>query len=55
MSDPKDDLFTAKDGKKIAAGAVIGAIVAVPVPFVGWFAGAVIGGGLVALRKLMKD
>ena len=53
--DKEDNLFSQKDGKKIAAGAIVGAIIAVPVPFVGPITGAIVGGGLVALRRLMKD
>ncbi|MBB6124384.1 hypothetical protein [Sphingobium subterraneum] len=36
--------------KKVAAGAAIGAAVAIPVPIIGWATGAVIGGGIVAYK-----
>ena len=41
-------------GKKMAAGAAIGAVVAVPVPFIGPAVGAVVGAGVVAFRRLTK-
>lgn len=41
-------------GKKIAAGAAIGAVVAIPVPFIGPGLGAVVGAGVVAFRRLTK-
>ena len=43
------------DMKKIVIGAAIGAAVAIPVPFVAPIAGAIIGGGIIAFRKLLKD
>jgi hypothetical protein len=41
-------------GKKMAAGAGIGAVIAVPIPFVGPAVGAVVGAGIVAFRRLTK-
>jgi hypothetical protein len=48
------DLVTSKLGKKMAAGAAVGALVAAPIPIVGWAAGATIGAGLVAFRQITK-
>lgn len=42
-------------GKKMLAGAGIGAVVALPLPFVGPAIGAVVGAGIVAFRRLTKD
>ena len=47
-------MFSGDDSKKIAAGAVVGALIAIPVPFIGPLTGALVGGGLVALRRLLK-
>lgn len=41
-------------GKKMAAGAAIGAVAAAVIPFIGWGVGAVAGAGLVAYRRLLK-
>lgn len=48
------ELATSDLGKKMAAGAAVGALVALPVPIVGWAAGAVVGAGLVAFRQISK-
>jgi len=42
-------------GKKMAAGAGLGALIAVPIPFVGPAVGAVVGAGIVAFRRFTKD
>lgn len=47
-------LVTSDLGKKMAAGAAVGAIAVAPIPVVGWFAGATIGAGLVAFRQITK-
>jgi uncharacterized Zn finger protein (UPF0148 family) len=41
-------------GKKMAAGAAIGAVAAAAVPFVGWATGAVVGAGFIAYKRLTK-
>lgn len=41
-------------GSSIAKGAAIGAVAAIPIPFVGPITGAVIGAGIAAYKKL-KD
>lgn len=41
-------------GKKIAAGAAVGAVLAAAVPVIGWGTGALIGAGLVAYKRLTK-
>ena len=46
--------FGDQDLKKIAIGAGVGALIAIPVPFVGPIAGAIVGGAIVAVRKLNK-
>lgn len=40
--------------KKIAAGAAVGAVMAAPLPIIGWAAGATIGAGLVAIKHLTQ-
>lgn len=42
-------------GASIAKGAAIGAVAAIPIPFVGPITGAVVGAGIAAYRKLSKD
>lgn len=42
-------------GKKMAAGAGVGALLAVPIPFVGPAVGAVVGAGIVAFKRFTKD
>ena len=54
MIEGGNDLVTSKLGKKMAAGAAVGALVAAPLPIVGWAAGATIGAGLVAFRQINK-
>jgi hypothetical protein len=44
-------ILTSETGKKVAAGAAIGAVAAVAVPFVSIGLGAVIGAGIAALRR----
>ncbi len=44
-------ILTSETGKKVAAGAAIGAVAAVAVPFVSIGLGAVIGAGVAALRR----
>jgi hypothetical protein len=39
-------MFEDPVAKRVAAGAAIGAVVAIPVPVVGWFFGAVVGAGI---------
>lgn len=41
-------------GKKLAAGAGIGAVVAIPIPLVGPAVGALVGAGIVAFRRFTK-
>jgi hypothetical protein len=48
------DLVTSPLGKRMAAGAAVGALVAAPLPIVGWVAGATVGAGLVAFRQITK-
>ncbi len=47
---PRGDL-----GSSMAKGAMIGAVVAIPVPFIGPIAGAVVGAGVAAYKTLSKD
>jgi hypothetical protein len=46
---PKDDL-----GTSMAKGAAIGALVSIPVPFVGLIGGAMVGAGVAAYKKLTE-
>ena len=41
-------------GKKMAAGAAIGAVAAAALPVIGWGAGAIIGAGFIAYKRLIK-
>jgi uncharacterized membrane protein YvbJ len=41
-------------GKKMAAGAAIGAVAAAAIPFIGWATGAVAGAGFIAYQRLLK-
>ena len=41
-------------GKKMAAGAALGAAAATAIPFVGWATGAAFGAGFIAYKRLMK-
>jgi predicted RNA-binding Zn-ribbon protein involved in translation (DUF1610 family) len=54
MIEGGSDLVHSDLGKKMAAGAAVGALVAAPIPIVGWAAGATIGAGLVAFRNITK-
>ena len=54
MIEGGNELVTSKLGKKMAAGAAVGALVAAPIPIVGWVTGATIGAGLVAFRQITK-
>ena len=42
-------------GTSMAKGAAIGALISIPVPFVGLIGGAVVGAGVAAYKKLMED
>jgi hypothetical protein len=42
-------------GASIAKGAAIGAVAALPIPFVGQITGAIVGAGIAAYAKLSKD
>jgi len=42
-------------GATIAKGAAIGAVAALPIPFVGPITGAIVGAGIAAYTKLSKD
>lgn len=46
----RDDL-----GASMAKGAVIGAVIALPVPFIGPLTGAIVGAGIAAYNKLSRD
>lgn len=54
MIDAGEEIVTSPTAKKIAAGAAVGALVAAPLPIIGWVAGATIGAGLVAFKHLRK-
>jgi hypothetical protein len=41
-------------GASIAKGAAIGAVVALPVPFIGPLTGAIVGAGIAAYNKLSR-
>jgi len=41
-------------GRQMAIGAGIGAVIAVPVPFVGFLTGAIVGAGIAAVRYAAK-
>jgi hypothetical protein len=42
-------------GASIAKGAAIGAVAALPIPFIGPITGAIVGAGIAAYTKLSKD
>ena len=42
-------------GTSMAKGAAIGALVSIPVPFIGMIGGAVVGAGVAAYKKLTED
>ncbi len=42
-------------GASMAKGAAIGAVAALPIPFVGPITGAIVGAGIAAYTKLSKD
>lgn len=42
-------------GARMAKGAAIGAVAALPIPFVGPITGAIVGAGIAAYTKLSKD
>ncbi|MBV8971966.1 MAG: hypothetical protein JO290_06705 [Sphingomonadaceae bacterium] len=54
-SDKVRELIPNELARNVAVGAVAGAVVAIPIPFVGSLFGAVIGGGLGFLRTLTKQ
>jgi hypothetical protein len=41
--------------KKMMAGAALGAVAVLPIPVVGWAAGAAVGAGIVAYRHFSKQ
>ncbi len=47
---PRDGL-----GTSMAKGAAVGALVAIPVPFIGPVAGALVGAGVAAYKSLTED
>ena len=49
-----EPVLKSETGKKVAAGAAIGAVAAVAIPFVSIGVGAIVGAGVVALRRLAK-
>ncbi len=42
-------------GRNIAVGAAAGAVIAIPLPFIGSLLGAIVGGGLGYLRTITKN
>ncbi|MEP7008558.1 MAG: hypothetical protein ABI810_21440 [Sphingomonas bacterium] len=42
-------------GTSMAKGAAIGALISIPVPFIGMIGGAVVGAGVAAYKKLTED
>ena len=44
-------VLTSETGKKVAAGAAIGAVAAVAIPFVSMGVGALVGAGIVVFRR----
>jgi len=54
MIDAGTEIATSDLGAKMVAGAAVGALVAAPLPIIGWAAGATIGAGLVALKQVLK-
>ena len=49
-----EPVLKSETGKKVAAGAAIGAVAAVAIPFVSIGVGALVGAGYVALRRAAK-
>ena len=49
-----EPVLKSETGKKVAAGAAIGAVAAVVVPFVSIGVGAVVGAGVAAFRRFSK-
>ncbi len=47
-------VLKSETGKKVAAGAAIGAVAAVAIPFVSMGVGALVGAGIVAFRRRPK-
>ena len=47
-------VLKSETGRKVAAGAAIGAVAAVAIPFVSIGVGALVGAGYVALRRVAK-
>lgn len=52
--DAGQEVVTTDLGKKMAAGAAVGALCVAPIPVVGWAAGAIVGAGLVAFKHALK-
>ena len=48
-------MLKSETGRKVAAGAAIGAVAAVVVPFVSIGVGAVVGAGVAAFRRFAKQ
>ncbi len=48
------EALRSETGKKMAAGAAIGAVLATVIPFVGWGAGAFLGAGFVAYKRFTR-
>jgi hypothetical protein len=55
IKDAARPVLTSAAGKKVAAGAAIGAVAAVAVPFVSIGVGALVGAGIAALRRRPKS
>ena len=49
-----EPVLKSETGKKVAAGAAIGAVAAVAIPFVSMGVGAVVGAGIAAWRRLSR-
>ncbi len=54
MIDAGKDVVGTDLGKKMAAGAAVGALAVAPIPVIGWAAGALVGAGLVAFKHAAK-
>jgi hypothetical protein len=50
-----EPVLKSETGKKVAAGAAIGAVAAVAIPFVSIGVGAIVGAGVVALRRAIRS
>ena len=46
------EALKSETGKKMAAGAATGAVLATAIPFVGWGTGAFLGAGFIAYKRL---